>query len=283
MSDQTPPPSDPTPPSGDVPPPPPPPPPPPAGYGTPPPPPPGYAAPPASGGGYTAPDAIKYGWGKFSKAPGQLIVPVLVVAVIVIVVAFIVQLLLAATLLATDDCTQVIFGVEVESQCGPGFFMSLLGSAIGGFFISVVAGALGAGLIKAALNVADGREASLNEVFATASQPKVITTAVLVAVASALGVILCYVGSIVVGFLTMFAMFFVVDKGMEPVDAIKASFQFTTGHLGETVVFYLLAVVCIIVGAILCGVGLLAAIPVVLLGAAYTFRTLHGEPVAPPA
>jgi len=282
MSDQTPPPSDPTPPPGNVPPPPPPPPPPP-GYGTPPPPPPGYAAPPGGGGAYSAPNAISYGWAKFTKAPTQLLVPVLVVVVITIAVAVIVQLLLAATLLATEYCTRVILGPEVPSQCGPGFFTSLLGSAIGGFFISLVAGALGAGLVKAALEAVDGRSLALGDVLGWATKPNVITTAAIVAGLTFVGTLLCYVPGVIVGFLTVFSMFFVVDKNMAPMDAIKASFEFTTSHLGETVVFYLLGIVCFIVGAILCGVGLLAAIPVVLLGAAYTFRTLHGEPVAPAA
>ena len=56
-------------------------------------------------------------------------------------------------------------------------------------------------------------------------------------------------------------MFFVVDKGMCPVDACKASINFVTSHLGDTVVFYLLGIVAFIVGAILCLVGLLVAAP----------------------
>jgi len=74
-----------------------------------------------------------------------------------------------------------------------------------------------------------------------------------------------------------------VDKDMEPMDAIKASFSLTTSKLGETILFYLLGIVVIIVGAILCLVGLLAAVPVVLAGAAYTFRVLNDEPVSPVA
>jgi uncharacterized membrane protein len=49
------------------------------------------------------------------------------------------------------------------------------------------------------------------------------------------------------------------------------------------VLFYVLGLVCIVVGAILCLIGLLAAVPVVLAAAAYTFRVLNNEPVAPAA
>jgi uncharacterized membrane protein len=67
------------------------------------------------------------------------------------------------------------------------------------------------------------------------------------------------------------------------VDAIKASVSLVTSRIGETILFYLLAAVVLVVGAILCLVGLLAAVPVVLAGAAYTFRVLNNEPVAPAA
>lgn len=285
MSDQTPPPSDPTPPDvpPDATPPSTPPPPPPPGYGSPPPPPPGYGAPATGGGGYNPPDAISYGWKKFSKAPAQLIVPVLVVALIVFGLAFVGSLILGATLLATSDCTITSFGVEVDAQCGPGFLTTLFGNAILGFLVGIVASCLGAGLVKMALEIVDGRGGTLGDVFAYATKPPVIQAALLVSAASAVGVLLCYVGSIVVGFLTLFTMFFVVDKDMAAVDAIKASVSLTTSRFGETALFYLLAVVVTFVGAILCGVGLLVAIPVVLLAAAYTFRTLHGEPVTPAA
>jgi uncharacterized membrane protein len=43
----------------------------------------------------------------------------------------------------------------------------------------------------------------------------------------------------------------------------------------------LLALVCIIVGAIACGVGLLVAFPVVLISQAYTVRSLTGGQISP--
>lgn len=282
MSDETPP-----PPADGAPPPPPPPPPPPGdggGYGPPAPPtPPAYGAPAAGSGGYSATEAVSYGWSKFSKKPADLIVPVLIVAVAVIIVEIVVQVLLRNTLLSTHDCTRSAFGVDYTSQCGPGFFVTILGSGIAAAFVSFLTQMLGAGLIKAGLNVVDGKPVSTAEVFSYATRPNVVVAAALIAVATLVGTILCYIPGLIVGFLTTYTLFFVVDKDMAPMDAIKASVSFTTSHLGETIVFYLLAIVCIIVGAILCGVGLLAAIPVVLVGAAYTFRMLHNEPVTPAA
>jgi uncharacterized membrane protein len=78
-------------------------------------------------------------------------------------------------------------------------------------------------------------------------------------------------------------MFYVVDKNLPAVEAVKASVSLTTSRLGDTVLFYVLGIICLVVGAILCLVGLLAAVPVVLAGAAYTYRVLNDEPVAPAA
>ncbi|MCW2844301.1 MAG: hypothetical protein JWN22_2217 [Nocardioides sp.] len=254
----------------------------PGGYGAsaPPPPPPG---PLGSGGAYSPTDAFSYAWAKFKAKPGELLVPVLVVFVVIVVVEVIVSLLLGATLLGTHNCTRTIFGQSVETQCGPGFFVRALGYGVSSLLVSLIIQALGAGLIKNALNVADGKPASLGEIATWATNPRVITAALIVAVATAVGTVLCYLPGLVVGFLLNWTMFFVVDKGMEPVDAIKASVKFTTDHLGDTVVFYLLAIVVFIVGAILCLVGLLVAAPLVLIAAAFTFRKLQGEQVTPAA
>lgn len=212
-----------------------------------------------------------------------MLVPILIVLAVVIVLQIVVQLILRATLLGTRDCTQTIFGQSVETQCGPGFFVSLIGTGLAGLVVSLVVQMLGAGLIKNALNVADGQPTSVGEIAAWATKPQVIVAALIVSVATFVGTLLCYVPGIIVGFLLNWTMFYVVDKGLAPMEAAKASVSFATSHLGETVVFYLLGIVAFIVGALLCLVGLLVAAPVVLIGAAYTFRRLSGEQVSPVA
>jgi uncharacterized membrane protein len=298
MSDDTTPPQDPNsgatppPPSGsEVPPaapPPPPPPPPPAGGGAmppPPPPPPPYGAPPAGapGGSYSPVEAIQYGWARFTKSPSTLLVPALLVLVINIVISGVIYFLLQATLLGTHDCTKTVFGTQIDSTCGPGLAVTLLGAAISGGISTFLSSLFGAGLIKSALNVVDGKEVNAGDVIGYATKPEVVSTAAILGALGFVGTLLCYLPAIVISFLTVFAMFFVVDKGLSGVEAIKASVSLVTSRIGETILFYLLAAVALIVGAILCLVGLLAAVPVVLAGAAYTFRVLNNEPVVPAA
>jgi uncharacterized membrane protein len=210
-----------------------------------------------------------------------MLVPILIVLVVVIVVQAILYFLMAATLLSTHDCTQTILGTTVEAQCGPGFFARQLGTGITFLIANTIQLALGAGLIKSALNVADGKAVSLGDIGAWATKGPVITAALIVSAATALGIVLCFIPGIIIGFLLNWTMFYVVDKGLAPMDAIKASVTFATSHLGETIVFYLLGIVVLVLGAILCLVGLLVAAPVLLIAAAYTFRRLNGEQVTP--
>jgi uncharacterized membrane protein len=251
----------------------------------PPPPPPAYGAPPAGGGGYSAVGAIQYGWARFTKSPSTLLVPALLVLVVVIVLEVLTQLILRATLLDTGDCTvtSTANGINLDDCGGPGFVTSLFATALAGLIVSIIVQLLGAGLIKCALNAVDGKEVNSGDVFGYATNANVITAAAIVSVATFVGTLLCYVPGLIVGFLTMFTMFYVVDKDMPAVDAVKASVSLTTSRLGDTVLFYVLGIICIVVGAILCLIGLLAAVPVVLAGAAYTFRMLNNEPVAPVA
>lgn len=268
---------------GGTPPPPPPPPtnPPEGGYGVPPAPPvpPAYSAPPSGAAGYDAVAAIKYGWTTFTKSPATLLVPALVVILAVVAVQVVVQLVLSGLFLSTDDCT---LNEVLNDDCGPSFltrlFVAALVAGIGGFVSQILI----AGLIKSSLNVVDGQPAlDIGGVFSWASKPGVVTTAAFLAVLSFVGTLFFYLPGIIISFLTAFTMYFVVDKNLSGIEAIKASANFVISKIGNTLVFMLLSVLVIIAGAIACLVGVFVAIPVVIVAAAYTFRVLHDEPVAP--
>jgi uncharacterized membrane protein len=138
-----------------------------------------------------------------------------------------------------------------------------------------------AALVKGALDTVDGRPVAVGAMFAGWDKGKVVVAALIVAVATAIGTALCYLPGLIVGFFTAYTMFFVVDRDLPPWEAVKASVSFVGANLGPTLVYYLLAVLVVFAGAILCGVGLLVAIPIAVIGTAYTYRRLHGQQVAP--
>lgn len=263
------------------------------GYGAPPPAGPpggGYGGPPAGGGfggggiqPYSAGDAFSYGWNKFQANMGQMILASLAIFVGAIVI-FGIYFILVLSVFASD-------GLECESRdvngfCtdyssgGLGFFGSLLLTAIfvGVFF--VFAQVVGAGLIREALGVTEGRPFSTSGVFKFQNIGPVLITSLLIGAGILVGTILCYIPGLIFGFFSSYSLYFLIDKGLAPVDAIKASFSFVNKNLGSTIIWYLLSLVIILVGELACGVGVLVAIPVVLVGTAFTYKKLNGEPVA---
>ena len=93
-----------------------------------------------------------------------------------------------------------------------------------------------------------------------------------------LGLLMAALGSVAI-FLIMarlfFAPFYIVDKGMNGIDALSRSWQDTRPYFGEILLLLLLQIVLIFVGLLACGIGVLVAIPVV-----YFMQTLFYDAIA---
>jgi uncharacterized membrane protein len=107
----------------------------------------------------------------------------------------------------------------------------------------------------------------------------VIITSLLIGAMTFVGLLLCILPGFAVLFFTSFALYFVIDRGEDAVTALKSSFTMVKNNFGVLLLFFLASLAAAIVGACACGVGLLVAIPVVVLAQAYTYRTLNGDPV----
>jgi len=254
MSTNEPPPEQPVPPPsggyGEVPPPPPT-----GGYGeAPPPPPPGYAgAPPVGGGAYSASTAWSYGWKKFTSNLGSILIAILVLVAV-----------------------QIVFQVLSYSVRGSYVLSFLIGLA--SWIVTMI---IGAGVVRGALDITEGRELDPKTLLTPQKLGEVIIASVLIGIATFVGLILLVIPGLLIAFFTSFTLYFLMDRPeLGAIDAIKASFEFTKSHAGDVIVWFLLSLLTYIVGFCLCGVGLIAAIPVIILGTAYTYKTLNNEPVA---
>lgn len=274
--------------SSTPPPPPPPPPPgePPAGGGTPPPPPPGgggpaYGGQPAYGGppspAYSVGDALSFGWAKFQANVG----PILLSAVVLLVGVGLVAVLGGVITGALSSDVECAFDSNGEFVCdgGTGFIAGLIMQAVLTAVMLVVFQVIAAGLIRAALTVTDGGSWEFSEVLRTDKIGKVVVTALIVAGITFVGTLLCYVPGLIAGFMLSYSLYFVVDRDLEPLAAVKASFEFTKSNLGNTLVWYIVGAIVAFAGFLACGIGALVSLPVVLLGTAYTYRTLTGGTV----
>ena len=97
-----------------------------------------------------------------------------------------------------------------------------------------------------------------------------------------IGLILCIVPGIIIGLIWMFYGFVIVENpNTGATDALKKSQEMTKGRLGELFVFGLALFGINLIGAILCGVGLLFTYGISAIAVAYAYRSLRGEPVAP--
>lgn len=243
--------------------------------------PPGAYPPPA--GGYGPPvaaspvgEAFSYGWKKFTQSGGLFIGAALVWFVIAAVVLSIVGAIFGG------------FGALLGSGSSDGIETGLrVGFSFGWFVFSAVAAIVGyliqAAFIRAALDVTEGRQLSFGDFFKFVEPGPVILTALILALIGAVLNLVPFFGglaALVVNFLLLFTFWFVIDKHLAPVDALKASYALVTRNLSTTILFFLLSVAIYIGGVILCGIGLFVAVPVVLLATAFFFKRLLGDPIA---
>lgn len=238
------------------------PPPPPEGS-VPPPPPPGVPAPTSSPSGFHASDAIGYGWRKFQQNVGQILLAILALIVFTVVVELIAGVITGSSF--DDD------GIN-EFSIGGSLFRIITLS--GGFIASAF-------VIRGALDITEGKRFDIASAFKQLDILNVLLTSLLVAVITSIGYALLWIPGIIAQFLLLFAVYFAVDKGTNPIDSVKSSFNLVKDNIGATIMLILLSIVVMIAGFIALCVGLLVALPVIAIAWAYAYKTLLGEPVAP--
>jgi len=223
---------------------------------------------------------VSWSWAKFQANMAQMIIAALAIFVGVLVVVGIWIALSATILDSSVECSWDDDGVYRCDSGGPGFFVTMLLSLLVSFVLYVYAQIVGAGLIRGALGVTNGQPFKAADVFKFTNLGAVIVTSLLVGLGVFIGSILCYVPGLIFAFLTQYSLYFLIDRNLSPVDAIKASIDLVRNNLGPTIIWYLVSVLIITVGAAVCGVGLLVAVPLVLLGTAHMYKTLTGQAVA---
>ncbi|WP_203337627.1 hypothetical protein [Nocardioides limicola] len=248
----------------------------------PPPPPPGYGAPPPPPAGAPGPSvdigaAFKYAFEKFQANLGPFVIAGLAIFG-VLVFGGIVQAVISSMSNPT-----LVFDMETGrwvTSGGLGFIATNLVNGVIGLVVNLVAMLIMAGMIRSALDITAGRPVTAASMFRTDQLVQVFVAAVLIAIGGTIGLLLCVLPGIVFYFFTSYTLHFVGDRNLTAVEAIKASFNFVKDNFVQVLLVYLCVLAVTIVGAILCLVGLIAAIPIGTLLTAYAFRSLHNEPIA---
>ncbi|MCZ0730831.1 membrane protein [Mycolicibacterium iranicum] len=311
----------PPPPPGGYPPPPPPsgggfPPPPPGGGYQPPPPPPGGGFPPQDPGGYPPPppaggygapqgfgppqggfpppqgyppvggppaynvgDAFSWAWNKFTKNAVPLIVATLVFVVVVAALQGIINVV--QMLVSPGETSYVADDSGLSFSYAATGFAGILVSIVGWFLTLIVTAAIQSAYLGGIFDIANGQQVSVGSFFRPRNIGNVVIASLITGVISTIGYFLCILPGLIASFLFMFTTIAVLDRNLSPVDAIKSSFETVKNNLGPALLTALAAVAVIIVGFLLCGVGILVGAPLATLLLVYAYRSLNGGYVAP--
>jgi len=246
------------------------------------PPPAAHAANPVDGP-WSVGNAFSYGWAKFQQYLGPILIAMLILFLIGFVISIIWFFIVGAIGAALTSDPSVTINPEtgvISTTGGTSFFLSLILGALGFLVYYTVFGFIQAAVTRAALAITEGRKIESSTILSTDKLGKIIVAAILVAIATSIGYLFCGIGALIVSFFLAFTFFFVIDKDEEPVQAIKSSFALVKDNLGDLVLFYLASVLAYFVGSLLCGIGLLVAVPVVIIATAYTYKVFTSQAVA---
>lgn len=277
-----------------------PPPPPPSGYPPPPqqggyPPPPGApgyppapqgyppAGPPGYGGaqGFNVGEAFSWAWNKFSKNAGPLIIATLVFGLIVIVLQFIINMLQSAVSPGVSSYTSDASGFSYSWSSSSMGLGGILVSIVGWFVMLIVGGAIQSAYLSGVLDIANGQQVSVGSFFRPRNIGQVIIAGLIVGVITTIGTFLCVIPGLIASIMLIFTVVALLDRNLPAVDAVKTSFETTKANFGNAFLTWLVGLVTIVVGALLCGVGLLVAVPVASLFLVCAWRKITGGQVAP--
>ena len=229
---------------------------------------------------YSVSDAFNYGWKKFQENLGPWILGILILFIGLAVIQGIYQLLVGGLVSANTETKYNATTGQVELVSTGGLWFSLFAIFILAIPIAILGMIVQAQIVRAGLGTTEGK-IELGKFFETRLLGPVIVASIIAGLLTLVGVLACYVGAIIVAFFVQFFAYFVLDREDKPWNSIKASFSFVNQHIANIIVLFLASFVAVLIGALLCGIGLLVAYPVVAIAHAYTYKVLTGQPVAP--
>jgi uncharacterized membrane protein len=213
---------------------------------------------------WTASEAINLSWARFKEFPGVLVLAYFLYLVIVGIAGQIGNIPMLTHAVRPSVLASVLTLVGV-----------LLGQLVGAF--------LQVGAMRIVLDAARGKTPELGTLFSGGDRflPMFFLT-FLMGLAILLGFLLFIVPGVIIACGLLIAPFYVVDAGMGPVDAMKASWAATKGQRGEVFVLGIAGFGLSLLGVLMCCVGWLATTPILYVSMAIAFVRMSGLGVVAP-
>lgn len=137
------------------------------------------------------------------------------------------------------------------------------------------------GAVKIALKFVDGQKPALSDLFTYYRYGfKYFLSALLYGLIVGLGSLALIIPGIILAIRLQFCIYFVVDKDAGPIAALKHSWAITRGSARNLFLYWLVLIGVVLLGLLALVIGLLWAVPTVMVAGAYVFRKLASQTAA---
>jgi uncharacterized membrane protein len=162
--------------------------------------------------------------------------------------------------------------LNVWAERTAGFVQFLL--SLVAFFVGQVVAIV---WISLGLAIVDGREITAETLLpGGATLISYIVASLLFSLMVGIGLVLLVIPGIIVAIVFGLYGWALVDKALDPIEALRHSSRITSGHRGQLFVFVLAAIVLNLLGVLLLVVGVLVTSAVTLIAAGHVYRQLDG-------
>jgi uncharacterized membrane protein len=138
------------------------------------------------------------------------------------------------------------------------------------------------GVWRIALKVVRGQKARLEDLWEGGPFTEMIVAVLLVTLGVSLGLALCVVPGVLLLIGWSFFAPLMLDRRLDGFEGLRQSWILTRGHGARLFTFWLLALACVAVGSLACGVGAFVAAAFVTVAAAWVYQRVSGQPVVEP-
>jgi uncharacterized membrane protein len=165
------------------------------------------------------------------------------------------------------------------------FITGLVAAILSVVTIGILAGPLIGGFIIMILKLERGEKAEFNEIFAHFDKfiPTLIIAiigmiiSIVIGIIPFLGIVLGFIVGPFINLVSALAIAFVVEKNIEPIDAIKRSYGFFMTNPGINWVYSLIIGILSGIGAIACGIGVIFTLPLSTVGMTIAYLEISAK------
>ena len=176
----------------------------------------------------------------------------------------------------SDTNTNVDGYTTATTSIGAGGLVIMI---VGYVLIYAVAIFAQSAFLSGCLDIADGRPVSIGSFFKPRNLGNVILAAIIIGILTSIGSMLCIIPGLIVGIFAQFAIPFIIDRSQGAIDGLKSSFTTVQSNFVNALLAWLVQAAVILVGLVVCGVGILVGGPVAALIGVYAYRKLSGGQV----